>query len=112
MRIIDWSSDVCSSDLRGLWRRTAQLRRHRLVEPRLHRRERGMAQVALQQTPDAGDMLQVAVLAVAPRQPRENADDLGVALRAEGGIGGGEGATVDQRAQEIGRASGGERVGP
>src|SRR6185312_6554083 len=54
-----------------------------------------MRQVLLDEPPDARDVLEVAGLAVAPPQPREDADDLAVALRPEHRVGGHEGGAVE-----------------
>ena len=51
-----------------------------LREPLGHRGERGMCKVALQQAPHPRQIGEIARLAVALPQPREDADDLGVAL--------------------------------
>ena len=56
-----------------------------------------MSEVAEQITPDAWQMCKIAILAVPQRQPRENAEDLGVALRAKDGIGLREGEGVETR---------------
>src|SRR5690606_39968557 len=91
--------------------RGAQFGRDVGGEPFGYRRQRRMLEIALHRSPDAGDHREVARLAVAPPQPREDADDLGVALRAEAGVVGlevliGPGlrqVTVEHRALELGR---------
>jgi hypothetical protein len=50
--------------------------------------KRRMREIAFEIARDARDMLQIAVLAVALREPREDAEDLGGALCAEDRIGG------------------------
>ena len=57
--------------------------------------EIGVREIALEIAPDARHVAQVAGLAVALGEPREDAEDLGVALRAERGVGKGECGTVE-----------------
>ena len=63
--------------------------------PCVERFEIGVSEVAEQIACDAWQMCQIAVLAVAHGKPRENAGDLGVPLRAEDGVGFGEGVAVE-----------------
>src|SRR5690348_18338761 len=61
-----------------------------------------MAEIALEQPPQPRDVREVARLSVAPAQPREDADDLAMTLRAEdddrrierGAVEGGEGGAI------------------
>ena len=55
------------------------------------------AEIAFEQPPDARDVGEIGGLAVAPPQPRENADDLAVALRRQDRGGAGEGGAVEFR---------------
>ena len=67
------------------------------VEPCAHRRHGRVGEVAFQQLPHARHELQIARLAVALQQPREDADDARVALRADRGVGPVEGVAVELR---------------
>src|SRR5262245_32089777 len=60
--------------------RAAPRARDRFVEPLLQRRELGMLEIVLEIAPHARQELGVARLAVTLPQPREDADDFGVAL--------------------------------
>ncbi len=79
--------------------------------PTSHGLERRMLQVALQIAPDARAQPRITRLAVALPQPREDADDLGVPLRAEHVIGHVESVAracdplvaVEHRGLELGR---------
>src|SRR5690349_13709520 len=73
-----------------LARNAAQLRRDVSREPVGHRGQGRMADILLDEPPDPRNVLQVVGLAVAHKQPGEDADDLAVALRAEHRIGGDE----------------------
>jgi hypothetical protein len=59
--------------------------------------QRRVTQRARQVIADAGQMAQIGRLAVAPVEPDEDAEDLGVALRCHDRIGGGEAGTVETR---------------
>ena len=54
-----------------------------------------MFEIAFEQAPDARNMAEINRLLVAHRQPRENADDLGIALGAKNGISGTERIAVE-----------------
>src|SRR5258708_20153904 len=54
-----------------------------------------MMKVLLDEAPDARDMPEIDRLAVAHAEPREDADDLAVALRPEHGIGRAEGGAIE-----------------
>ena len=87
------------------------------VEPGLDRGQLRRRQVALQQAPDPWDVAQVLRLAVAVAEPREDADDLGVALRAEDRVAGPESHRIQVREggqialQHLGR-QGGRDIAP
>jgi hypothetical protein len=56
-----------------------------------------MSEIAFEIAPDAGHVLEVHGLAVAPRQAGEDAENLGVSLGAQRGIGMGEAGAVEIR---------------
>src|SRR5688572_18062920 len=58
-----------------------------------------MREVAVNVAPQARDVLQVSRLAVTLGEAREDADDLGIALRAERGVGEGECVTIEPSAR-------------
>lgn len=60
------------------------------IQPVLDRRQRRVGKIMFQIAPDPGQEFKVTRLAITGRQPRENADDLYVALCAENGVGGAE----------------------
>ena len=65
------------------------------IIPIAQAREIGMGKIALEIARDARHMADIAMLAVAPRQSRENAEDLRGALDAEQGEGASELALVE-----------------
>src|SRR5258708_8263419 len=66
-------------------------------EPFSDRGEGGMTKILLDEAPDTRDVVEVLRLAIAFPQPREDADDLAIALRAENCIGGHEARAVETR---------------
>ena len=56
-----------------------------------------MGKVALEVAPDARQVTEIAGLAVAVREARKDAENLGVALGAERGVGEAEGVLIEAR---------------
>src|SRR5688572_6666026 len=65
------------------------------VVPGLERRQGWVRQVAREIAPDAGHVLEIDGLAVAPRETSENAENLGVSLGSQRGVGMGEAGAVE-----------------
>ena len=103
------AAPACTAPLSG---RCRSVRRQMAVEPVGDRAQRRLArEIVFEQPPDARDVGEIGRLAVAPPQPREDADDLAVALRRQDRGGAGEGGAVEFREMTRDSARSSRRAG-